>query len=101
MSNGAGKEKEVSHIHGLVTKLMTMKGESMLAQAEELMLQDATYVINMRDVSAMAKFALENNVTMALDEDEKGSEFNRVLSKLQDKSKKKVVPFLREEVNSG
>lgn len=86
-------EGQIGSLHQLIYKLFKLKGESMLAEAEELILLDAGAVIDTRELNAIAKFVMDNGVICLPDAENKETDFHKRIEELRDKQKGKIVKF--------
>lgn len=89
----AATEEQVGFLHNIATQLFTIKAKSILAQAEELELIDAEYVINLADVDKIARFCDMNGITAAGAAEDETSELSLALKKIKDKNKNKIITF--------
>jgi len=89
----AASEADVAILHSIATKLYTIKANSILARAEELDLMDATEVIDTKEVEKIAKWALDNGITLVDAATDEKSELAKSLAAIREKQKGKIISF--------
>lgn len=86
-------EAEVGRLHKLITELYDIKLTSIKHQVDELDLLDVSELINVRDISAIAKFVEANGVTAMPSADDENSEINQKLRDIKGLHGGRVLKF--------
>lgn len=86
-------EEDVGILHKLITELYTIKLKSVKHQVDELDILDVSELINVRDISAIAKFVEQNGITAIPAADDENSELNQGLREIKRIQSGRVLPF--------
>lgn len=98
MSNhnkNAATEDQVGYLHKAVTMLFTKKADALLEAIEEDP-EQARFIVEGKDIAAMAKWVLDNGITATPAASQENSALSKRLADLKAASQGKVIAFAKE-----